>query len=54
MTRDRRTIHSNFETLRFAIRSAASQHNYFRKGYGAFEQLATRPWQAQAKQIGNR
>ncbi|TWD46970.1 hypothetical protein [Allorhizobium terrae] len=45
MTRDKRSIHSNFETLRSAIRSAASQHSYFRFGYGAFEQMATRPWQ---------
>jgi hypothetical protein len=45
MTRHKRTIHSNFDTLRFAIRTTTGQHSYFRMGYGALEQLATRVWQ---------
>ncbi|MBB4954454.1 hypothetical protein H4S14_002931 [Agrobacterium vitis] len=50
MTRHKRTIHSHFETLRFAIRTAQGNHSYFRTGYGALEQLAMRPWQSLDRQ----
>lgn len=50
MTREKRAIHSNFETLRVAIRASQGHHSYFRMGYRALEQLAARPWQSAEKQ----
>lgn len=44
MKRHKRTLHSNFDTLRFAVRLSQGHHSYFRMGYGALEQVAARPW----------
>lgn len=44
MKRHKSTMHSNFDTLRFAVRLNQGHHSYFRMGYGALEQIVTRPW----------